>query len=275
MARIDTSLSAFPSGAGRTLDVTWPDPAQGYTSLNARARIAGASSSFIGLGSSAAGGGVINSDIYLGVACTLVRCFVGTDIKTVIWSPVQVCEVRSTPGVYPKLGYDPLLVQRWLMTLAFPQQSASTNNGDMGMEWVFANDSGSILQGAANGFGLQAVGPNRMDWIVRGGNGLVRQTVTVAPFDVTVFHQYEVRVTNQYGENDAQVQLFIDGLPVTLAADNAVWNNTTTNLPPNTFNGGSFGFRPVLMNRSQGAADNSLAVQQMQYIAAPSLQDTL
>jgi hypothetical protein len=145
---------------------------------------------------------------------------------------------------------------------------------DFGLEFTQAiGTAGRVVADANSGWGLRIQDVNTVQFITRGGNGLVTVTLTTAPFDTSVWHVYEFRISSATDTVDAKLELRIDNAVVAnLGALNTSWA-AGTNLPFNNFNLGNMGFMTSLV--SAAGNNNSLFVHQLRFQAGPSFIMTL
>jgi hypothetical protein len=273
MARTETLISPVPPGAGRFRDMVWPDPSG----------LDGSPSSFVGnrLGTSLVGTNPIAVSIGYGG---------GTSLGVASINGIDCANLPSNAGaVGLGLRFDSSMVahiKTTLNALAFQvddeqcfrvfcnmaMSSAPVPGTDYGWYMTTANTNGRILGDVATGFGFLYVDANTVNFISRGPLGLVQQAVTVAPFDTTQFHCYEMRITSATATTAAGLSVLIDNVPIVLPASLSSWGGVSA-LPPSILFGGTrAGFRPGLYNTS--GLLNALFVQKLRFLSAPTMAAT-
>jgi hypothetical protein len=149
---------------------------------------------------------------------------------------------------------------------------APNANTDFGLEFIHASIASRIFTGAGPGWGFRLVDGNTLAFVCRGGNGLIQQNLTVAPFDTTAFHSLDIRVTAATQTADALLSARLDDVPLNLGALNSSWA-AGTNLPVQQLSGGAVGFFPALV--ISGGNANNFWTHQLRLIAAPTSFATL
>lgn len=260
-----------PAGAGRFLDLYWPNPNRFSGGALDQAMFRGGASQGTGTGSGA-GGGSANA-IWKGVECA--QLFTSAAAGSVqafyplggITMPLNV--VKGAP-----LTSDELQVWRILANMAFQlAPAADPANNDFGLQ--ITNPVGTIgkLSEPNPGYAFQCIDLNTVLLRVLGPNGVKQVALTAAPFDVTTWHSYEFRQISATASAEAQLQVLIDGVQKQVPQLFSSWA-AGTNLPTPVINAPArTGFTALLVN-SSGVA-NSLFVKSFHAMAAPTVIDTL
>lgn len=177
-------------------------------------------------------------------------------------------------GVAPLLN--DLLVYRLLATMFVPGGAFPLNDGfrDFGFQ-VVKQGIGRIVGSGQFGWGFQIVDANTVQFISRDEAGLVITPITAAPFDTTIPHCYEMRISSATATTDALLSILIDNVPQELPVSQSSWAVATRRLPANIPGGGNgaLGWVPWILN--SGGQPCSLGLMQFRMVAAPSILATL
>lgn len=272
-ARQEQVVSPTSPGAGRFRDMVWPDPGN----------LDSPPTSFVGnrLGTSLVGTNPVAETMgFGGGTTTLGATIFGIDCAQIVstaaaglgyrFSNSMMMHIKTTVNAITPANDDE---QCYRVFCNMAMQFAPTPGTDYGFEIVQGAGTSRILQEALPGFGFVIQDGNVVNFIVRGGLGLVTTALTGAPFDTTQFHSYELRVTSATALVPAGLAVLIDNVAVTtLPAAVTSWGGATA-LPVSALAGGRTGFRPAVYNVS--AINNALFVQKIRFCSAPNMAATL
>jgi hypothetical protein len=170
---------------------------------------------------------------------------------------------------------DDLMVYRYVFNAAVSGIAVAAGH-DFGFEivrWPGAGVAARLVADNVPGIGLRIQDGNTVQLVVNGPNGIVVTALTVAPFDTTQWHTYDLRIFNATATADAFLTLRIDNAVQALSAINSNWGAVGTNLPPTTLLGSFVGWVPTIISDANN--NNGLFVQQLHMIAAPNELMTL
>lgn len=269
----ETVVSPLPPGAGRIIDVMWPDPYDVTAQDPIRCRIGPTATADRTPTITGLGGGVAPSiSVYKGVDAVVYNCTAVPAGRKATFSGPGSLHIRTTKGYAPPTLDDDLGFMRILVTMSSAQTPGTLR--DFGMQITQAA-TGCIYRDGASGFGfnIDVSGGNPiLDFVVRGPNGLLHNTGgNLATVDTTKWHTYEIRIQSATANAEASMTPYVDGVPVTgLAATTLSWA-TGTDLPPSVVTGSSIGFNVVFVSDGNAAAGLATPFAGVRIQVAPSL----
>lgn len=272
--RQEQIVSPTPPGAGRFRDWVWPDPGN----------LDGNPTPFVGdrIGATLAGSSPVATSIGFGGGTTTLSATV---------AGIDCAQLLSTAGAGIGYRFDSSMmahIKTSLNAIPFPCDDETcfrvivnmalgltpTPGTDYGYYLTTANTNGRVLADAAVGFGFQIVDGNVVNFVTRGGLGLISIALTAAPFDTTAFHAYEMRVTSATAIAQASLAILIDNVPVASVPATVTGWGPGSALPPSVLFGGTrAGFRVGVYNTS--GIINGLFVQKIRFMSAPTMDATL
>lgn len=272
----ETVGSALSPGAGRMIDFLWPDP--GNATATMRTRLMAASNATGQTQANGAAISEIHDAIYEMDYVTLTTAATaGSEAAVAFSGGVSVLHFNTKSNLGVPAPCNDMLVTRLYANMFIPQgASGPLNDGlhDFGF-FLLKNGANLPLSSNGQGFGFQIADAHTVQFISRDNTGVVTTPLTAAPFDCTVPHCYEMRITAATNSTDARLQALIDGAPVALPVSQSSWAAATRRLPPNVTGGGgaTLGWIPTLVNFAGQIA--TLGIHQVRIIVAPSVLGTL
>lgn len=284
---IETVVSAYPPGAGRSYDVSWPDylgvmpinggavgtgrvvwgrqggntPSAGIGNNVSQSNtgVGGTPGFFAATGTGWNGRGAIQLvpgntfGLNAGVRCSL-------DAMT-IFPNFGAAAVNGDIS-----ATDDFACWRCFAILSFPVTNGY--GSDLGIEWTAGNvGNPQIVGGGACGFGFQQTAADTISFVRRPSIGgaltstVVRQTSNV---DLLNWNTYEIRVIGATPARNALLKVLINGQRV-LTLD---WVNDNLGAP--LASNGLFGYVTGLMALSGGVGSQGLVVNRVRFHAAPT-----
>ena len=258
-------------GAGRWRDYCFPEPAFLGPTLNQQQA-----------GIRPASNGATAFPIF---ARTVYTADPGQPTGPVMFNGVNVMAVLSGAAagqgfactcIQPRLTPTPLTVDDMAfnrivfigMGMGNPPGGAATDVGG----YVVIPNSGTpdmrVMSGGISGFGFQFPTQSTVQFVIRGPNGLV--TLAIPQINDLLLHTYEMRILPSTRTAYAQLQVFVDFVPLALPALSSSWA-PGTNLPSIAITSNRMGFAPGLINNCLASAN--LLINQLRVIQAPTLQD--
>lgn len=238
-----------PAGAGRFEDWIWPSRATAAGAAAITPACTGRNRVGDILGATAAIGGGATApvaDVRLGVPSVRMFCDAVNGVSFQFYPPMGIF-FKSTKSAVNPID-DDIAVTRIVWT--FCGSGIAPGAGlDMGLEISQLGGAAAakrILVDATNGFGWRLADANVLQWIVRGPNGLVTLNVTAAPFDLTIWHTLDMRITSATSTDEASLTVLLDNAPVNLGVLNSSWA-AGTNLPPIAQLAATVGYVPNLV----------------------------
>lgn len=271
--RQEQIVSPVPPGAGRFRDWVWPDPAgldanpTPFVGDRLGATLVGNAPLAISIGF---GGGTTTSvNVVNGADCASINS-TGAAGAGYRFDNSMLAHVKTSLNTVP-FQTDDETCYRVICIMAM--QNVPTPGTDYGYYLTTSGTNGRVLADAAVGFGFQIQDGVVVNFVTRGGLGLVSTPITGAGFDTTAFHAYELRITSASAVAQASLAILIDNVPVsTVPATITSWGAGSA-LPPSAVNGGRVGFRASLYNTS--GVINALFVQKLRFLSAPTIDATL
>lgn len=285
---IETVVSAYPPGSGRSLDITWPDylgvmPANGTAiPLN---RVAwgrqGINTPSASIGNNQAqtntgAGGTPGVFAATGAGFQgrgAVQLVPGTTAGATVGVRMSLDAMTILPNIGAagangdRSNTDDYACWRCFAIIAFPLNN-SFGGSDLGIEWSAANvGNWQIIGGGAAGFGFQQSAAGTVNFVRRptvGGaltSTVVRQTSAA---DLVKWNTYEIRVIGATPDRNAQLKVFVNGNSV-LQLD---WVNDNLGVP--LWSTGQFGYMTSLQAYSGGVGAQGLVVQRVRFMAGPT-----
>jgi hypothetical protein len=259
-----------PAGASRSLDLIWPGrltAAGGAGGYDTSCTMRHGTASILGTTTGIGGGTTNIADVKLGVPAVKHVC---TGVAGNAFNfPFPVVFPTSKSNIIP--AYNDAAVYRVVWMFAGSGLAPNANT-DFGLEFIHASVTTRIFTGAGPGWGFRLVDGNTLAFVCRGGNGLIQQNLTVAPFDTSIWHVLDIRMTAATQTQDALLTALLDDVPLNLGGLNSSWA-AGTNLPVQQLSGGFVGFFPSLV--ISGGNANNYWTHQLRMIAAPSAFATL
>lgn len=287
MGFVDQIVPVSPPGAGRSLDLTWPDyigalPANGSAIGTGRVTWGrqGANTPLAAVGNS-------QSQTDTGVGGTHgIFAATGTGWNgrgavqllpgNTFGATVGFRNTLDAMCIMPNFGAaatngdrsasDDFACWRCFAIMSFP-----TVNGlgsDLGIEWSASNiGSPQISGGGAAGFGIIQTATDTISLIRRSAVAGAMTTTTIrqtSAADLVKWNTYEIRVIGATPDRNAQLKVFINGNSV-LQLD---W--VTDNLGAPLASTGVFGYVTSLQAMSGGVGAQGLVVQRVRFMAGPT-----
>lgn len=260
------------SGAGRSMDWLWPDPATPRT-LNAAPNMNAISRGGTVRGAAVSGGVTWQAGADDGRPVARIRAdgasmlgpqFVNLARICPAWKPSPACNVPS-----------PYAVARIIATMAAPSAAVDSDvAGDYGLQLNVGTLGDGMLTNLRAGIGIHLADATKAQLIVRSDAGVLsRAVISGAGFTRLTMHTYELRIFDATATTYGRLEVYIDGTQCALPANMASWFPGTV-LP----SGGSTpenaqGFMVDIWNRQAAGVD--LNVGHVQIIMGPTLADVL
>lgn len=266
----------FPSGAGRVLDFTFPHFNSQWNGVNGITR-GGVSVGLSTIGSGT--GSWTTAGLVDHESTQLIRTFAVGDVAALTWDTVAwgPGEFRQTPAVSPT-GISPLNAYRMIGILASTAEPVNDNTHDYGMQ--LCQLSNGFLHDLKVGIGIQFTKFNQTDLVVR------NEAAVLTVFNLRsgagwntnqVYHSYEIRLLGPTLTSPSRMRVFVDNIEVALPSTLASWAAGT--VLPLTFPSAGVGtpniVRPMIINRSGLAVDNSICIHRVMVHGAPTEADLL
>lgn len=271
------------AGAGRTLDIAFPD-FDDY-GVNGTAYPLAAGSRGRG-GAARTGLNYAQSQTVTGTGTVTYATGDGWNGRGgVLLFPGAAGFAKLTPGwaMNPALGAaavngylnDPYSCFRTLAVLSFNIGNAVAGVRETGWVWQAHNVGTETLRGGAAGFGFIQTGADEISFARRagvgGGGGLLTTVPVLQAAEILDWHVYEIRIIGATPTKNAQVKAFIDGRQVNLQGVNgSTLDWIADGLPTPRASNGIYGFRAAFNADGQAAANTGMVLHRTFLQAAPN-----